>query len=425
MKRIVAPLLTLLFLAGVGYTFYFLWKRSQKPTTQFTTESAQTVDIVQKTVATGAIVPRQEVEIKPRVSGVIETLFVEPGKAIKRGDSIAKIQIVPDAASLQRAQAEVQSARIAADNAKRELDRNQQLFAQGVIAEATLAQVRTEYALRKQSLDAASSSLQIVREGQTRGGGKGSNVVVTSTVDGMVIDVPVKVGFSVIESNNFNPGSTIAVVADMGDMIFQGQVDESEVGKVKVGMPLRIKIGAIEDVLFDGTLEYIAPKGKVLDGAIQFEIKAAMVKKEGVFVRAGYSANADVVLAEQKQVLAIREALVQRERGKGGGGKPGGAAGAPGSGGSGAGSAAGAGAAPSPAGGPGGPGGGLGRPFVEVEIGPQRFERRDVELGLSDGIMVEVKSGVTAADKLKVPGNAGPAGGGRNPLGGQGGPRRR
>ena len=178
-------------------------------------------------------------------------------------------------------------------------------------------------------------------------------------------------------------------------------------------------------MLFDGTLEYIAPKGKVLDGAIQFEIKAAMVKKEGVFVRAGYSANADVVLAEQKQVLAIREALVQRERGKGGGGKPGGAAGAPGSGGSGAGSAAGAGAAPSPAGGPGGPGGGLGRPFVEVEIGPQRFERRDVELGLSDGIMVEVKSGVTAADKLKVPGNAGPAGGGRNPLGGQGGPRRR
>jgi HlyD family secretion protein len=277
----------------------------------------------------------------------------------------------------------VRSAKIALDNAKRELDRNQALYTQGVIPEAELARFKTEYALRKQEHDTAGANLQIVREGQTRGGGAASNVIVTSTVDGMIIDVPVKEGFSVIESNNFNPGTTIATVADMNDMIFQGQVDESEVGKIKNGLPLRIKIGALEDQQFDGTLEYIAPKGKEVDGAIQFEIKATMVRKEGVFIRAGYSANADVVLEEKKQVLAIREALVQYDpappgQGSGGGGGPGG----------------------DPP---------KGKPFVEVETSSQKFVRRDIETFLSDGINVEVK-GVTETDKIKVPDNAGPPG---------------
>jgi HlyD family secretion protein len=203
-------------------------------------------------------------------------------------------------------------------------------------------------------------------------------VVVTSTVDGMVIDVPVKVGFSVIESNNFNPGTTIATVADMNDMIFQGQVDESEVGKIKVGNDLRIKIGALEEQQFEGKLEYISPKGKPVDGAIQFEIKAKLIRKGDVFIRANYSANADVVLDERKQVLAVREALIQYDA-------------APASQGSGSGKS-------------------KGKPFVEVETDkPQVFARRDVELGLSDGINVEVLKGVTATDKIKVPDNAGPA----------------
>jgi HlyD family secretion protein len=364
MKRFFSLFFLALVVVLILGTFGWMWKKSQKKPVVFETETAQVTDIVKKTVATGALVPRQEVEIKPRVSGVLEALYVEPGKILKNGDPIAKIQIVPDAASLNRAEAEVRTRKITVDNARRELERNQNLFKQGVIAEAEMSRWQNEYALAKQGFDTANAELQIVREGQLRGAGKKSNIVVTSTVDGMVIDVPVKIGFSVTESNNFNPGTTIASVANMDDMIFQGQVDESEVGKIKEQMPLRIKVGALENEILEGTLEYIAPKGKEISGAIQFEIKAAMTKKEGVFIRAGYSANADIVLDERKQVLALREALVQYEKGQ---------------------------------------------PFVEVETAPQVYVRRDVKLGLSDGNMVEILSGVTAGEKVKKPLNAGPA----------------
>jgi HlyD family secretion protein len=375
MKRIVTSFLVLMLLAAIIGTGWFLWAKSQKKPKTFQTEAAQIADIVKKTVATGAIVPRREVEIKPRVSGVLDQVFVEPGNVVKNGDRIAKIRIVPNAASLNQAEANVRSAQIAFDNAKRELDRNQGLFSQGVVAEAELARFRTEYSLRQQELAAAGSNLQIVRDGQTRASDKNSNVVVTSTVAGMVIEVPVKVGFSVIESNNFNPGSTIALVADMDDLIFQGQVDESEVGKIQAGMNLKIKIGALESEEFTGTLEYIAPKGKTVDGAIQFEIRAAIVKKPNIFIRAGYSANADVVLSERKQVLAIREAVVTYERAKG----------------------------TDPA------KDGRGKATVEVETAPKTFTKRDVKLGVSDGILVEVLEGVSKTDKLKIPDNAGPA----------------
>jgi HlyD family secretion protein len=376
MKRVFATLLVLSFLAVVAGMFWFLWSKSRPRPEVFSVEKAQLRDVVKKTVATGAIVPRQEVELKPRVSGVIETLLVEPGAVVAAGDPIARIQIVPDAVSLNRAQAEVKAAQISFGNARRELTRNEQLLAQGVIAEAEVARWRTDFALRRQELDAATANLQLVKEGAARGGGKASNIVVSSTVAGMVIDVPVKVGYSVIESNAFNPGTTVAVVADMGDMIFLGQVDESEVGKIRQGMKLEIKIGALEKETFEGTLEYIAPKGKEIDGAIQFEIKAAIVRKPDVFIRAGYSANADIVLEEARGVLAIREALLQFEDGK---------------------------------------------PFVEVEQGPRAYARREVTLGLSDGIHVQVTAGVTPDDAIKVPGNAGPAGmrGGGNPMAGQ------
>jgi HlyD family secretion protein len=378
MKRILSIILILFFASLVGGTFYFLWAKTRKKSSEAKTETPQVTDIVKKTVATGAIVPRQEVEIKPKVSGVLEELYVEPGRMVKKGDPIGKIQIVPDAVNLNRAEADVRSAKIAYDNAKRELDRNQKLFAQGIISDAELQKWKTENDLRKQEYNSASSNLQLVKEGAARGSkGTSSNIVVSSTVDGMIIDVPVKKGFSVIESNNFNPGTTVAVVADMGDMIFQGQVDESEVGKIQLGMKLEIKIGAIEDQTFEGTLEYIAPKGKEIDGAIQFEIKAAIVRKADVFIRAGYSANADIVLEAHRGVMAIREALLQFDEGK---------------------------------------------PYVEVETSPKQFERRDIELGLSDGINVEVKSGLAADASVKIPANAGPASmeGGR---GGRGAPR--
>jgi HlyD family secretion protein len=378
MKRIVPLLVVLLVLALGGGTMWFLWSKSKKTPVVARTETAEVKDIVKKTVATGAIVPREEVELKPRVSGVIDELYLEAGAMVNAGDKIAKIRIVPNAEALQRAGAGVQAARIALDNARRELTRGEGLFAQGVIAQAERDRLKNDVAVRQQDLEAASGSLTVVKEGALRGGGGASNVIVTATVSGMVIDVPVKKGQSVTETNNFNPGTTIATVANMGDMIFQGQVDESEVGKIKVGMALAIKIGALEKETFAGKLEYIAPKGKLIDGAIQFEIKAAITPKEGVFIRAGYSANADVVLDKREKVLAIREALVQWKDGQS---------------------------------------------FVEVETAPKQFAKRDVKLGLSDGIYAEVIGGVTATEKIKQPANAGPPGpggsGGRPGMGGR------
>jgi HlyD family secretion protein len=364
MKTALKWFLIVLVAAPIVASFVYLYKKSQSKPVVWQTEQAEVTDITKKTVATGSIVPRREVEVKPKVTGVLKELYVDPGKLVKLGDPLGKISIIPDAMQINQAESTLRTAQIAHDNAKRELERNEALFKQGVVADAELQRFRTDAALRQQELTVAGSSLQLVREGATRAQGKSSTLIVTATADGMVIDVPVKEGFSVIQANNFNPGTTVAVIADMADMIFQGRVDEAEVAKIKEGMKLAIKVGAIEKDKLEGTLEYIAPKGKEIDGAIQFEIKAAVKKKEGMQIRANYSANADIVLDEKKQVLAVREALVQYDNGK---------------------------------------------PFVEVETMPQTFVKKDVKLGLSDGIKVEVLEGVTKADKIKIPDNAGPA----------------
>jgi HlyD family secretion protein len=364
MKTVLKGLVIVLVALPILASFVYLYRKSQSKPVVWLTEQAEVTDITKKTVATGSIVPRREVEVKPKVSGVLSELYVEPGKVVKLGDPLGKISIVPDAMQINQGESSVRSAQIAFDNAKRELERNEALFKQGVVAEAELQKFRTDFALRRQDLDHAGSNLQLVREGATRGQGKSSTLIVTATSAGMVIDVPVKEGFSVIQANNFNAGTTVAVIADMEDMIFDGRVDESEVAKIKEGMKLAIKVGAIEKDKLEGVLEYIAPKGKEIDGSIQFEIKAAVKQKTGMKIRANYSANADIVLDEKKQVLAIREAVVQYDKDK---------------------------------------------TFVEVEIAPQTFLKRDVKLGLSDGIKVEVLDGVTRADKLKIPDNAGPA----------------
>jgi HlyD family secretion protein len=374
MKRILGWFLAGLLVLVIGWAFFYLYKKSKSKPVVYQTELAEVTDITKKTVATGSIVPRQEVEVKPKVTGVLSELYIaDAGKIVKKGDPLGKIQIIPDAQQANSAEAQVRNAQIQLDNAKRELDREENLFKQGVVSEAEVFKFRTDYALAKEQLATASSNLQLVREGQTRAQGKTSNVIVTATVDGMVIDVPVKVGFSVIQANSFNPGTTVATIANMNDMIFDGRVDEAEVAKIKEGMRLSIKVGAIENERLDGVLEYIAPKGKLTDGAIQFEIKAAVKLKEGTQIRANYSANADIVLDERKQVLAIREALVQYDKD--------------------------------------------GKPFIEVETTPQTFVKKDVKLGLSDGIHVEVLGGVDKADKIKIPDNAGPPGppGGKPP----------
>ncbi|MCB9760954.1 MAG: efflux RND transporter periplasmic adaptor subunit [Alphaproteobacteria bacterium] len=341
-------------LAFVG-TLGFLWQKSQAPPTVFTTESPVVTDIVKKTVATGAIVPRNEIALKPQVSGIIESIAVEPGDVVTRGDLIARIQVIPNSGQLASAQAQVRAAELNLSRAQQELGRSERLHDQGVLSDDAMDAARVAFQLREQELASARTNLRIIREGAIAGSG-GAATEVRATVGGMILSVPVKEGESVIESNTFNAGTTIAYVADMSDMIFQGKVDESEVGKISVGMPLDITIGALQDRRFAGTLEYIAPKGELDEGAVKFEIRAALAQQEGVFVRAGVSANADIVLDHREQVLAVKEALLQFEEDA---------------------------------------------VFVEVETAPQTFERRDVEVGLSDGIHVEIVSGVTEADKLK------------------------
>ncbi len=375
MKKIISILAVLAIVGLFGFTLFFLYSKSQAEPTHYDTETARRMDIVRKTVATGAIVPRQEIEIKPRVSGILETLSVEAGQHVKQGDLIGTIEIVPDTARLAQAQAAVKQAKITMTNAQNELDRAKKLRSQGIMASAQFSSYELAFQLAEQTLAAAQDNLQVIRKGASRSSGKTVNTEIRSTVSGMVLDVPVETGTTLTESNNFNAGTTVAIVADMGDMIFEGKVDESEVGKIKEGMPLVIRIGALEGVTFDGKLEYISPKGATEDGAIQFEIKAAITPVEGQFIRAGYSANADIVLEKADGVLAINESVLQFDEQK--------------------------------------------KPYVEVEIGPQRFERRDVELGLSDGIFIEVKSGITEADKVK--GRKAGAGGGKR----RGPPRRR
>ncbi len=339
------------------YTIYFLYKKSEQKPVTFTTSQPIVTNITKKTLATGTIKPREEIVIKPQVSGIIQELYVEAGDRVQVGDLIAKVKVIPDMVSLNNAENRLEIARLNFENAKLEFDRNKTLKEQGVIAASEFQSSELRYKNALTEVKAAQDNLDIVKEGSSKNMRSQSLTLVKSTVTGMVLDVPVKVGNQVIESNNFNDGTTIASIANMGDMIFEGLIDESEVGKIKEGMPLRITIGAIENELFDAELEYISPKGVEANGAIQFQVRAKMKLDKDFFVRAGYSANADIVLDNRDSVLAIPEALLQFEKEN---------------------------------------------PFVEVETSPQVFEKRTVKLGLSDGINVEILSGLTKDDKIKI-----------------------
>jgi HlyD family secretion protein len=356
-RRIVPLLLALGVFGAFAATLLFLYEKSQAKPASFETVKPVLMDIVKKTVAPGAIVPRREVAIKPHVSGVLEKLYVDAGQTVKDHQLLAKIQIIPNIVALNNAESAIRSAQIGFDNAQSQMLRYQQLFDQKLMNETEFNQFKLAFDLKRQELETSKSNRELIKEGASKATGKVSNIVL-STVDGMVLDVPVKAGSSVIEANNFNEGTTIASIADMGDMIFLGRVDESEVGKLSEGMPVSITVGALGEEHLEGKLEYIAPKGKEKEGTIEFEVKVAVKLKQGVVVRANYSANADIILDTRKGVMAIEEALVQFEKGK---------------------------------------------TFVEVESAPQTFSRREVKLGLSDGINVEVLSGLDASSRVKKP----------------------
>ncbi|NRS87297.1 HlyD family secretion protein [Flavobacterium sp. 7E] len=354
---------TITILIFIAFAFfgalYYLYAKNQESPIVYATDKAETKTIVKNTIATGNIVPDEEVLIKPNISGIIEAVYIKAGQNIKAGDLIAKIKVVANVSNLSSSQNQLQSAKIELDNQEILHKRQKTLFDKGVISANDYDAAQLAYNSAKQNYNAARRGLDIVKTGTTSGLGNYANTLIRSTVNGMVLDVPVKVGNQVIESNNFNEGTTIASVADVGRMIFVGKIDESEVGKIKEKLPIEITVGAIENKKFDAVLQYIAPKGVAENGAIQFEIKASLENKADTFIRAGLSANASIILEKADKVLAIKEGLVQFDKK-------------------------------------------TQLPYVEIETGSQKFARKDLVLGVSDGIYVEVKSGIKASDKIKI-----------------------
>ncbi|MEM1320393.1 MAG: HlyD family efflux transporter periplasmic adaptor subunit [Bacteroidota bacterium] len=404
---IAVGLVLLLMTAGL---IYYFSSKSEGGLDGFQTTKPEVMDIIKKTVATGSIKPRQEVQIKPQVSGVIDQLFVEAGEMVKKGQKLARVKLIPNEVNINNAKSNVELARIRYRESQRELKRQKdvfdkkldvesarasladaeqeekrqkQLFDDGIISEQaynqfklslnlrkaefdnseivarnSLRQFEADVDIRKQEMDAAINNLQLLQEGATRNSGQVSNVV-TSTVTGMILEIPVEEGSSVIERNNFNEGTSIASVADMNSLIFEGQVDESDVGKLREGMPLELTVGAIEEQKFDANLEYISPKGIEEEGSVKFTIKAAIKPTEDIFLRAGYSANGDIILDRRNQVLSIKERdLIFAEKSD--------------------------------------------STFVEVATGEDQFEKRLVKVGLSDGIQIEVVSGLDSTTQIKV-----------------------
>ncbi|MEM7514295.1 MAG: efflux RND transporter periplasmic adaptor subunit [Bacteroidota bacterium] len=345
-------------LAGCGGVLYYLYTKNQEKPIAYETEQPEVRTIIKKAVATGSVIPRKEIEIKPQVSGLIKKLYVEEGDIIKKGDLIAQIEIVPDMVSMNNAENRVNRAKISLDNAQKDFDRNEPLIKDGVISAADFQVFELAIKNAKEELQAARDNLELIRKGSTKKYGSRGNTNVRATIAGMVLDVPIEEGNSVIEANTFNDGTTIASIANMNEMIFEGKVDESEVGKIKQGMDLILTIGAIEDEEFHAKLEHIAPKGVEENGAIQFTIKAAMELKEDQFIRANYSANADIVLEREDSVLSVPESLLIFEGDS---------------------------------------------TFVEVEKGEQEFEKVLIQTGLSDGINIQVTNGVSKDTEIKNP----------------------
>ena len=358
MKKFLKISMVVVLIALVGWVFFYLYKQTKKSPVVFETEQPEVTNIIKKTVATGSIVPRKEIQIKPQESGIINEIYVQPGDEVKEGDLIAKIQIIPEMIQVNEAETRLEKARLAYENAKIEFEKSKELYQNKVIPESQYLSDKLTFETYRQDLESAENNLELIKEGVIKKAGAQTNTLIRSTTTGMVLDVPVEVGNSVIKSNTFNDGTTVAIVADMGEMVFEGMVDETEVGKIKEGMQLLLTIGALDQEEFKANLEFISPKGVEENGAIQFEIKAAVELQEGSFIRAGYSATADIVLDRRDSVLAIKEKLITFKEDS---------------------------------------------TFVEVMTEPQVFEKRLIQTGLSDGINIEVKEGLTEEDKIKVP----------------------
>ena len=350
-KYLIFILIGLVFIG----TFAYLFKRSRPKETRYEELSPAVEDIVKSTVVTGKIQPRDEVNVKPQISGIIAELYKEAGQSVKEGEIIAKLKVIPDMSSLSSAQSRVRLAEVNLKQAQTNYDREKALFDQQLVSAEEYDQVSQSLRQAKEELSAAKESLEIIRDGVSSSNKSGSSTLIRSSVSGLILDIPVKVGNTVINSNSFNDGTTIATVADMDDLIFDGNIDETEVGSLSTGMPVKITIGALQDLSFEARLEYISPKAIENNGVNQFEIKASVKIPDGITIRSGYSANAEIVLQEVRQVLSVPESAIQFE-------------------------------------------GDDTYVFLVTDGG---YERRDVVTGLSDGVNIEIKEGLSAGEKVR------------------------
>jgi HlyD family secretion protein len=362
-KLIIAAIIALIFIG----TFVFLWQKSQPKEVVYNEFTPTTENIQKTTIITGKIEPRNEVNIKPQISGIISELLKEPGDYVNAGDVIAKVKVIPDMAQLSSAEMRVRLADINLKQAEIDFQREENLFNQKLVSADEYDKTKIKLTQAQHEKSAALDALEVVRDGVSKSNAKASSTLVRSTISGVILDIPVKVGNSVILSNTFNDGTTIASVANMKDLIFRGNIDETEVGQLVSGMPMKITIGALQDLSFDAALEYISPKAVESNGANQFEIKAAVtvpadsVGGKSSHLRSGYSANAEIVLSHADKVLSIPESAIEFSGDS---------------------------------------------TFVYVVKGEGKnktYDRTYVETGLSDGVNIEIKKGITAKDKVRGP----------------------
>ena len=356
-KLIIAAIVALIFIG----TFVFLWQKSQPKPVVYNEFTPTTADIVKTTIITGKIEPRNEVNVKPQISGIITELLKEAGDYVSAGEVIAKVKVIPDMSQLSSAEMRVRLAVINLKQAQTDFDREKNLYDQKLVSADEYDKAKLALSQAKQEKLAADDALAVVRDGVSKSNAKASSTLVRSTVSGVILDIPVKVGNSVILSNTFNDGTTIASVANMNDLIFRGNIDETEVGQLVSGMPMKITIGALQDLSFGAMLEYVSPKAVENNGANQFEIKAAVQVLKGSKIRSGYSATAEIELAHATKALSVPESAIEFS-------------------------------------------GDSTFVYLIKENGKEKtYERKQVVTGLSDGVNIEIKSGLTLKDKVRGP----------------------
>ena len=356
-KLMIAAIVALVFIG----TFVFLWKKSQPKPVVYNEFTPKVTNISKTTVITGKIEPRNEVNVKPQISGIITQLLKEAGDYVNAGDVIAKVKVIPDMGQLSNAESRVRLATINLRQAKLDFSREESLFNQKLVSADEYDKVKQALRQAEEERMAAEDALEVVRDGISRSNAKASSTLVRSTISGIILDIPVKVGNSVILSNTFNDGTTIASVANMNDLIFRGNIDETEVGQLVLGMPMKITIGALQDLNFEAALEYISPKAGENNGANQFEIKAAVRVLKGNKIRSGYSATAEIELAHANNVLTVPESAIEFK-------------------------------------------GDSTFVYIIKDNGKEKtYDRKPVITGLSDGVDIEVKKGLSKTDKVRGP----------------------